>query len=305
MINFFRTLFGYGTPSGNRMVVGAPAAVHAKDAVYVRNSIARLNKLQDLCHKYKTTPHAEKLNTVFEKTRRIHAYLLEKKRPHELELFHLQHTDHFINTFSVIIDVHRRHTAPAREAAPVQQKVPVPPVPPPPAPTQQRPPVKQVNSRGGIDVKVDDVLRKIETETLRGIQTAHKVTEMVRRVAGQAPSMSPTQTMQQSRPALTVPVINIDTFTRIHYPKEKGSTGPVAGEVGYTSTDDEKEDFLSHVASRLGIDQSLLTYVGNTVLAIPGGPVAYMPVICWKDCTYALTMHDYRLFPVKLYRQNR
>ncbi|GAB3195305.1 hypothetical protein ABID22_003639 [Pontibacter aydingkolensis] len=306
MINFFRSLFGIGRPAGNRTVAGAPVAPDAKEAVYIKNSHRRLNTLNELYLKYKSTPHAEKIKAVLEKTKSIDAYLLAKKRVHELELFHIQHTDHFINTYAVIIEVYLRHAAPAIVSTPVQQPAAKIIPPPPPAPRQQKPKVYPHTMSRPFEDKVEDVLRKIENETIKGFHTAQKVTEMVRRVAGQAPYTPPAATMNTTKAQpLSVPVISIDTYSKIYYVKEQGVEGNVSGEIGFTSTAEEKEIFVAHIAMRLGIDQSLLKYLGNTILTIPGGPVAYMPVIYWKDCAYAISMHDYRLFPVNTYRSKR
>ena len=309
MINFFRRLFGYGSSTGYRTVAGAPAAPFANEAEYLRNSTKRLSTLHELYLKYKNTPHGPKLQTVLEQTKKIHGYLVTKKRLHELELFHLQHTDHFINTFSVIIEVYLRHAAPVVvTTAPVPQKAAAPsgPLPAPqPSPSQPKPRLQRRVSQRPFEEKVEDVLRKIESETMRGINTAQKVTEMVRRVAGQAPAFMPPSpaTSLGKAAALSVPVVAIDTFSRIYYVRELEGEGTVRGEIGYTSTDEEKENFLLHISSRLGIDRSLLTYKGNTILAIPGGPTAYMPVVHWKDCAYVITMHDYRVFPVKTHQR--
>ncbi|MBC5991427.1 hypothetical protein [Pontibacter cellulosilyticus] len=309
MISFFRRLFGYGGSSSYRTVAGAPAAPFANEAEYLRSSNKRLSTLHELYLKYKNTPHGPKLQTVLEQTKKIHSYLVTKKRLHELELFHLQHTDHFINTFSVIIEVYLRHAAPVVvTTSPVPQKAAAPSAPAPqPSPSQPRPKVQRHVSQRPFEEKVEDVLRKIESETIRGINTAHKVTEMVRRVAGQAPTFMPPSPAPAFGKAssLSVPVIAIDTFSRIYYVRELEGEGTVRGEIGYTSTDEEKENFLLHISSRLGIDRSLLTYRGNTILAIPGGPTAYMPVVHWNDCAYVITMHDYRLFPVKTQQRGK
>ena len=305
MINFFRSLFGFGRPSAYRTVAGIPAAPDAKEAGYIKNSHKRLNTLNELYLKYKPTPHGEKVKAVLEQTKKIHSYLLAKKRAHELELFHIQHTDHFINTFSVIMEVHLRHAAPVIVATPVReekvtQPTPATQVPPQQAQRQhrQRAP-HHTTSQRPFEEKVEDMLRRIETETIKGFHTAHKVTEMVRRVAGQAPFTPPPVTLPANPATLSVPVIAIDTYSKIYYAKEQEGENAVRGEIGFTSTKQEKESFVAHVASRLGIEQSMLTYMGNTILTIPGGPAAYMPVLYWKDCAYVLTMHDYRLFPVR------
>ncbi|MEJ8801974.1 hypothetical protein [Pontibacter sp. H249] len=313
MINFLRSLFGMGRPAGYRTVAGAPAAPGAKEAMYVQHSNKRLHVLNDLYQKYKNTPHAEKLKTVLEKTKKIHGYLLSKKRVHELELFHVQHTDHFINTFSVIIEVHLRHAAPAAVATPVPEPVikaapQVKPQPQPQRPHRQR--VPQQTATRPFEDKVEDVIRRIESETVKGIYTAQKVSEMVKRVASQG-SMTPvqTQTLPADPLALSLPTISIDTFSKIYYVRELEHGSKKPGEIGFTSGEADKEAFVAHVASRLGIKADTLTYMGNTVMSVPGGygrgQSMYAPVLNWNGCAYALNLQDYRLYPVKTYRQGR
>ena len=86
-----------------------PGAADARAMQYIRASNARLNALHKLYDRYKHTPHAEKILAVFEKTKLIHNYLVTRKRIQELELFHVQNTEHFINTFTTVINVHERH----------------------------------------------------------------------------------------------------------------------------------------------------------------------------------------------------
>ena len=312
-MSFLRSLFGLDRPVGYRTVAGAPAPADAKEAVYVRNSNQRLNTLHNLYLKYKNTPHAAKLKEVLEKTKKIHGYLLSKKRVHELELFHIQHTDHFINTFSVIIDVHLRHAEPVLVATPVPEPAVTAA---PPAPKPQQPPRQPIPKppkyapQRPFEEKVEDVLRKIESETIRGLYTAQKVTDMVKRVAGQATYAPPVVDTHSTNPlALSLPTISIDTYSKIYYVKEleNGSKGPA--EIGFTSSDEEKAIFVAHVSSRLGIAAGVLSYMGNTVMAVPGGfgrgHSMYAPVLNWKGCAYALNLQDYRLYPVRTYRRNR
>ncbi|WP_299821526.1 hypothetical protein [uncultured Pontibacter sp.] len=307
MINFFRTLFGFGRPAGNRTVVGIPTAVDIKDAPFVRASNKRLKTLQELYLKYKATAHAEKIKTILEKTKKIHNYLLAKKRVHELELFHIQHTDHFINAFSVIMEVYQRHVGPIAVTSPVRPHAAAS-APLPKAKSQQpnRPYVHQTSQRP-FEEKVEEVLRKIETETLKGINTAQKVSEMMRRVAGQGPQVI-VETLDTKIPALSVPVIAIDTYSKIYYTKELGSAGTMSAEIGYTSPESEKTSFIAHVAAKLKLDAGSLSYMGNTLLALPGiknrNPAAYAPVLSWNGCAYVLNLQDYRLFPVKTHRKS-
>lgn len=308
MFNFFRSLFGFGRPSGYRTVAGAPATPATKEATYLRNSTIRLNTLQELYNKYKFTVHAPKLEAVFEKTKAIHYYLKSRQRLHELELFHVQHTDHFISTYKTILEAHLRHSPPPMQARPMPKNV-ASPTRPKPQPKPQRQQPQPVGTP--FEEKVEVVLRKIEEETIKGLHTAHKVTEMVRRVAGQAPMWPavPPESLPTNPLALSLPSISIDTFSKISYAQVQEGNGKVWREIGFTSADDEKAAFVEHVAGRLGISTEKLVYMGNTVLAVPGGhgrgQAMYAPVLNWNGCAYALNLQDYRLFPVRTYRRGK
>lgn len=107
MMQFVRSLFGWNGSAANRTVVGNKVSVDIKDVSYIQDSNTRLNLLHNLYNRYRGTPHAPKMKAVYEKTKNLHTYLIAKKRVHELELFHLQNTEHFINTFTAILDVHQ------------------------------------------------------------------------------------------------------------------------------------------------------------------------------------------------------
>jgi hypothetical protein len=75
-----------------------------------------------------------------------------------------------------------------------------------------------------------------------------------------------------------------------------------AREIGFTSSETEKETFLTEVRARLGIKN--IAYLGNALVNIPqsnGVSVnELVPVIRWQSCIYALNLNDFRLFPVKI-----
>jgi len=102
-------LFGLHGITGNRTVAGSAEGDHIKSLPYIQDSHRRLAALGTLCSRYKGSRHAQRLKAVLDKTQQIHAYLVERKRVHELELFHVQYTDHFLAAFSVIADAHERH----------------------------------------------------------------------------------------------------------------------------------------------------------------------------------------------------
>jgi hypothetical protein len=298
MMKMLRSIFGLNEPAENRTVVGNAVNVDAKDVQYIRNSNARLTMLHTLCSRYKGTPHAQQLEAVFEKTKHIHHFLLTRKRAHELELFHVRNTDHFINTFTVILDVYQRHTAttfaPLKEAPKVYR-----------APKIEQPAGNLKSDP--FASKVDTMLRRIESETVKGIYTAQKVTEMVKRVAGQAPYVQ-ADGIKPPIPAVSVPIISIDTYSKITYVREDAAGVRVSGQIGFTSTAEEMETFVAHVSERLGIDRSVIAYIGNAMVAIPDrkgpNPARYVPILNWKGCTYALNLHDFLLFPVRAYRRS-
>jgi hypothetical protein len=106
MINLVRSLFGWRNPAQARTVLGHPGPVDSREATYIRDSNSRLNALFQLSSQFKNTAQAPKIKAVYEKTKSIHAFLVARKRIRELELFHMQNTDHFINTFTVILEAH-------------------------------------------------------------------------------------------------------------------------------------------------------------------------------------------------------
>ena len=111
MIKLMRSLFGIGGSSNKRTVLGKSISVDLKDVEYIKDSSNRLSTLHELYTRYRGTPHEQKIKIVYEKTKNIHNYLVTRNRLHELELFHIQNTEHFINTFTVIMDVHQEYNA--------------------------------------------------------------------------------------------------------------------------------------------------------------------------------------------------
>ncbi|WP_299991407.1 hypothetical protein [uncultured Pontibacter sp.] len=313
MIRFFRSFFGLEQES-TRTVMDHPGAADARAMQYIRASNARLNALHKLYDRYKHTPHAEKILAVFEKTKLIHNYLVTRKRIQELELFHVQNTEHFINTFTTVINVHERHIkdsyVPEREKPkplPQVQKPrpqgqasaqPAPPRPVPPRPDNPGQPFES---------KVEQVLKRIESETIKGIYTAQKVTEMVKRVANQAPMGQP-DVLQAKVPTLGVPIIAIDTYSRVFYAPELEGGATMSREISFTSSDADKDVFLQHVASKLAVPKEEISYIGNTMLAIPDtkgpSPARHVPIVHWRGFPYAVSLMDYRLFPVRMHRKS-
>ena len=266
-----RSLFTWGDSAENRTVVGAPVDVDLRTVAYIKNSNDRLTELNLLVSRYKGTPHEEKLKLVHEKTKKIHAYLVEKKKVHELELFHLQNTEHFINTFTIILEAYQKQQNDSHAAA-----------------------YRSVKP-GSLPEKSKPIKNKQNQETCRNI-------EMVKPVVMPENFSNPVRSA--AIPQLTVPSISINTFATITYYKEDADENLIAREIGYTSSDLEKESFLQHVAACLGLRG--LSYIGNALVTIVNNngtqPTGVVPIIHWEGFLYALNLNDYRLFPVKINR---
>lgn len=267
-----RSLFGLGSSSGRRTVVGTALAMDVKDVGHLQASNTRLTDLHQLYSRYRGTPYAQKIKLVYEKTKAIHDYLISRNRVYELALFHIQHTEHFLSTFNTILDVH------------VGQPV------------------------GGEGVKNADTgkIRPPQVPpaaVLREQEKKYPKLEMVRPPAGRV-------AMGNHQPAelthLAVPEIMINTYAAIPYIKEEVANGRIVNEIGYASTPREKEAFLQHLASRLSIHD--FSYAGNALLSIPNSngtqSIGVVPIIHWEGFLYAVNLNDYRIFPVKMYRKN-
>lgn len=304
MIRFFRSFFGLEQES-SRTVMAHPGAADARAMQYIRASNARLNALHNLYDRYKGTVHADKILAVFEKTKLIHNYLVTRKRVYELEMFHVQNTEHFINTFTTVINVHQRHETDS--FIPDRTKPKAQPQKQQPRPQPQPSEAPQSEPGMPFETKVEQVLKRIESETIKGLYTAQKVTEMVKRVANQGPLPQP-DVMQASVPALSVPVIAIDTYSRVFYMPELEGGGTMSREISFTSSDTDKAFFIQHITTKLAISKAELTYIGNAMLAIPDtrgpSPARHVPILHWRGFPYALSLMDYRMFPVRMHRKS-
>jgi len=271
MMNFLRALFGLDGSADSRTIMGNNGGVEVKDVAYIRNSNARLTLLYNLSNRYKDTPQAAKIQAVYEKTKTIHTYLVARKRVHELELFHVQHTDHFINTFTVIMDVYQSQQRSINAPLPASRAVVLPghlkieKNGRPELVADNRPPLaKPVNSPGPIGY---------------------------------------TQTAGNKIGILSVPNIWINPAARIFYEKLHTANGIVTKEISFNSTKQEQDNFLLFVSARLGMRD--ISYVGNAMVQIPGNgtvPTGIVPVLYWNGFTYALNLKDNCLFPVRVNR---
>ncbi|AKQ45195.1 hypothetical protein TH63_05410 [Rufibacter radiotolerans] len=269
MIDFLRSLFGGKDEAGERMVVGAPVDFGLRDVAYIKDSNLRLTQLQDLTARYHGTPHEAKLKAVYEKTRQIHAYLVSRKRVHDLEIFHLQNTDHFVSAYTAIIDVHHR-----------------------PADTEKE--MAELALKG----KPDRPIRLKRSEKLAALPDLVKPiqTSVQKYDSGEARAVVP---------RLYVPDISINTFEKITYYTEDKAGNLVPNQVGFTSSKAEKEAFQQYMAATLGLEDA--SYVGNTLVTIPNSngitPTGLVPVLHWESFLYAVNLNDMRLFPVRIYRK--
>jgi hypothetical protein len=217
MIKLLGSLFGFKRSSGKRTVVGNIGSYDLKDAELVSNSNSRLTSLNYLAIRYKGTIHEQKIKSVYEKTRNIHNYLLSKSRIHEMEMFHLQNTDHFINTFTVIIDNFQRN--------------------------------KEDNfnfsyEKPGKETYIGTLL----AERSKKVVNSSKPPEMVRPLRSQG-NIIHTETLPAEAPKLTVPEITIDTYSQIVYFREGTTSALIENEIGFTSSNEEKEAFVNNVSS--------------------------------------------------------
>lgn len=288
MIQAVRSFFGLGRSSTKRTVLGNRVPVDRKEAECIQGSNERLAHLHHLVSRYKGTPYAHKLKAVYEKTKNIHTYLVAKKRTHELELFHIQHTDHFINTFTVILDaVERQKGSSSTERTVTENTITESMISPPKA-----------------ESKAEILLQQFESEKIRRRNQATLIPEMVKRTHSPG-SLADTEELKTEVPSLSAPAIAINTYSRIVYLKEDATHGLIANEIGFTSTKQEKEAFLLNVSARLGIDKLGMSYFGNAMVKIANSngstPTGYVPILHWKGYTYALNLNDYRLFPVRIH----
>jgi hypothetical protein len=268
MINLIRSFFTWSGSAHTRTVAGNQVSVDKKEAAYIRDSNTRLQALFTLGKKYMGMPQEPKMRSVYEKTKDIHTYLVTRKRTQELELFHLQHTDHFINTFTVIWQAHQRNPESPMAASP-------------PAPGAVLP-AGTFKTHG----------RPAAINT--GQEAGHAPNGRV--------SLPLTEEPKPQLPRLAAPNIRINPNAKVLYHLQApAAEGGKTREIGFTSPAQEKESFLALVSARFGIRNIL--YMGNALVNIPdtAGPnhTGLVPVIQWQGSLYALNLIDNRFFPVK------
>jgi hypothetical protein len=283
MIKFVRSFFGLNGPSTKRAVIGSTNnSFDLQQVAYIKDSTNRLATLLDLSKKYKGTAHEENIKKVHEKTKKIHSFLVSKRRIHELELFHIQNTDHFINTFSLIIEVHHSHKESAFAALEVEPEV-----------ASIKEPVVQAP------------LPKVESSNGKNKGELFEIAEKVRQRSKQGSVIYAEEAGTQV-PTLAVPEVSINTIAKVFFHKEDTSGKPVPYEISFVSTQEEKEAFQAFVSARLGLKD--IYYVGNASINLShvksSSPKEMAPVIYWGKNLYALTLQDYRMFPVTINRKS-
>ncbi len=275
MMGFMRTMFGW--PAEKRTVVNTSPSVEIKDHEHVKTAKAKLAALQDLLIRYRGTAHEEKIQQVCEKTHTIQQYLLAKDRVHELALFHIQQTDHFLATFNTIKDYHESEAKRPFDAQKAKSKA--------------------------------EVLRKIiEKDRAFKHREKLKVSEFIKPLHSQG-QFPQTEVVRTAVPVFGVPEVSVNTYSMIKYLRENALRELHENEVGFTSTEEAKENFLQTICYRLGINTDEVAYFGNALVKIPNEdgsePTGYVPILHWKGLMYALNLNDYRLFPVRIFRRSR
>lgn len=268
MMEFLRSLFGLSGAGNKRQVVGVPKNISVKELPYVKESIRRLADLKDLCGRFQYTPYARQVEQVLVKTKQIHSYLVTRNRSQELELFHLQHTDHFINTFTVILNVHQQHHELSSDLPPVKQ------------------PRRVLKNPFKSNRKQDKAARVLNQQTSEQVLAA-------------------TINLRTGVPRLPVPEIAINTYSHVVYLKEESPDVQSTHEIGYTSSPEEKAAFEAYVAEKLGVQD--ITYSGNAMVYIDdhqnSDAAELAPVIHWHGCPYILSLEEGRLHPVRTIRK--
>jgi len=272
-MGFLRSFLGFGEVKIKRTVVGASVGFGLQEVEFIKSSNQRLTLLQELAARYGGTPHAPKLKQVYEKTKSIHSFLVSKKKVHALEMFHLQNTDHFITTFTVILDVHQDH--------------------------QQATGSTSFHSKAGAKAPFPE-----PKPWVARVEKAPDLPEMIKPITSQN-QLHHGADGRVPVPRLYVPDISIITFEQITFLHENAAGNLVAHQVGSTSSKQEKEIFQQHVSSRLGLED--VSYIGNAHLTIPNSngvtPTGIVPILYWEGFHYALNLNDCRLFPVRIYRK--
>lgn len=264
MIQWVRSVLGFDEVPGKRTVLGKPVHVDLKEAQYVQNSDSRLKLLQTLCNQYKGTPHEFKINQVYEKTKNIHAYLIDQKKATALEVFHLQNTDHFINTFALIRATHVKN----KVAKPVAIET-------------------DENSTG------NPVIGKAGQGSYTRAYKAPRTNV----------NATPVPAADLAIPAIAIDTFSRINYVRFGAggdlsTHEIGFTSSYQDKEYFLATIATRVGIYKPDITYVGNTQVLLTDTTSS------GQPSYVPVINWRGSMYAVNLSDYRLFPVRINRSN-
>jgi hypothetical protein len=212
---------------------------------------------------------------------------VSKKRLHELELFHIRNTDNFLSTFTLIVDVHKRHQESNFNIADTEPHKPSPKEPAPVKEPEVPKTLKTVERVGGTNKKGElfDIVEKVKQRSKQSsvIYALEPGTEV---------------------PSLAIPEVSINTIAKAFYTLENAPGKQVANEISFVSTQQEKDAFQLFVSDRLGMKD--IYYVGNARVKIPDtkGVISEetAPVFYLRNYLYAITLHDFRMYPVKITR---
>jgi hypothetical protein len=289
MIKFVRSLFGLNGSTSGRKVIGShtDGSFDLQEVTFIKDSSNRLAALVALQKKYKGTLHEEKIKKVHEATKKIHWFLVSKKRLHELELFHIRNTDNFLSTFTLIVDVHKRHQENNFNLADTEPQKPLPKEPAPAKEPEVQVPIKTVEPSRGAGKKGElfDIVEKVKQRSKQSsvIYALEPGTEV---------------------PSLIIPEVSINTVAKVFYSLENAPGKQIANEISFVSTQQEKDAFQLFVSDRLGMKD--IYYVGNARVKVSDtkGVISEetAPVFYLRNYLYAITLQDFRMYPVKITR---
>jgi hypothetical protein len=269
MIQYFRSLLGIRSASSNRTVVGASISFDARELEYIKESNRRLTDLFNLSKQYRGTEQEARFRVVYEKTKKIHSYLISQKRVHELELFHIQNTEHFLNTFSTIINAYEADHKKDHAIELPHGNAPK------------------------VSLDTDSPVSQLKTVPVPPRETSHKIL--------QQDSVAENTTVV-TKDKLLMPVVSMSPTANVVYVQIPTTREHITKEVSFISNRSDKEAFLKFIHVKLGIKD--ISYLGNAMLmkasATPGAAKVAVPLIRWKGYTYAIDLDDYRLYPVEV-----
>jgi hypothetical protein len=148
-------------------------------------------------------------------------------------------------------------------------------------------------------------LTQVEAKSIKSKGELFEIAERVKN-RNKLGSIANTETSGTELPKLIIPEISINSIAKVLYLKEDGSGNKITHEISFISTQQEKESFQSYISSRLGLKD--IYYVGNARINLPNNkralPEEMVPVFYWGNFLYALSLEEFRIFPVKINRNS-